>query len=79
MTKTEIKQTIHSLVDTVEDEVTLVQIQQMLESISEDSLTFSSLNDDERESINTGIDQLNKGKKIDYEDIKMKFPEWLRK
>ena len=78
MTKTEIKQNIHTLIDTVEDEVTLIQIQEMIESIG-DPLSLSSLSNEERKSINTGIEQLNKGEKIDYEDIKKKFPEWLRK
>lgn len=79
MTKTEIKQNLHSLIDTVEDEGALAQIQEMLESITENPLALSSLSEQERISVNTGIEQLNNGEKIDYEDIKKNYPEWLRR
>lgn len=78
MTKIEIKQNIHSLVDIVEDVGALSQIQEMLVSYKEEKLKLSSLSDEERKSINKGLDQLKNGEKIDYEDIKSKFPEWLR-
>lgn len=79
MTKTEIKRNIHNLIDTFENEDTLAHINEMLESISEESVSFGSLSADEKRSINKGIEELDGGKKIDYDDIKKKFPEWLRK
>lgn len=79
MTKTEIKQNIHSLVETMDNENILIQIKEMLESISNEPISFSKLSIEEQKSIQKGIEQLNNGEKIDYEDIKKSYPEWLRK
>ena len=79
MTKTEIKQNIHSLVETMDNENILMQVNEMLESISNESVSFSNLSTDEQKSIQKGIEQLNNGEKIDYEDVKKNYPEWLRK
>lgn len=79
MTKTEIKQNIHSLVETMDNENILMQVNEMLESISNESVSFSNLSTEEQKSIQKGIEQLNNGEKIDYEDVKKNYPEWLRK
>ena len=80
MTKTEIKQNIHSLVDTVDDEAVLEQIKEMVEYMAtEDVVNWNSLSEAERKSVEKGIEQLNRGEKIDYEDIRKQYPEWLRK
>ncbi len=79
MTKTEIKQNIHSLVETMDNENILIQVKEMLESISNDSISLSKLSIEEQNSIRKGIEQLDKGETIDYEDIKKNYPEWLRK
>ncbi len=79
MTKTEIKQNIHSLVETMDNENILIQVKEMLESISNESISFGSLSIEEQTSIQKGIEQLNNGEKIDYEDVKKNYPEWLRK
>jgi archaellum component FlaC len=79
MTKTEIKQNIHSLVETMDNENILIQVKEMLESISNESISFSNLGKDEQKSIQNGIEQLNNGEKINYEDVKKNYPEWLRK
>lgn len=79
MTKTEIKQNIHSLVETMDNENILIQVNEMLESISNESVSFSNLSTEEQKSIQKGIEQLNNGEKIDYEDVKKNYPEWLRK
>lgn len=79
MTKTEIKQNIHSLVETMDNENILIQVKEMLESISNDSISFGKLSIEEQRSIQKGIEQLDKGETIDYEDIKKNYPEWLRR
>ena len=79
MTKTEIKQNIYSIVETMDNENILIQVKEMLESISNESTSFSSLSKDEQKSIQNGIEQLNNGEKINYEDVKKNYPEWLRK
>ena len=80
MTKTEIKQNIHSLVDTVDDEAVLEQIKEMVEYMAtEGVVNWNSLSEAERKSVEKRIEQLNRGEKIDYEDIRKQYPEWLRK
>ncbi len=79
MTKTEIKQNIHSLVETMDNENTLIQVKELLESISNESISFSNLSKDEQKSIQNGVEQLNNGEKISYEDVKKNYPEWLRR
>ena len=80
MTKTEKKQQIHSLIDTVEDDNKLEEIQEFVNyMINEDIIEWESLSKEEQNSISKGLDQLNRGKKVDYEDVKKKYLEWLRK
>ena len=80
MTKTEIKQNIHSLIDNVEDETVLEQLQEMIKYMATEGTTnWNSLSEAERKSIEEGLKQLNNGEKIDYEDVKKKYPEWLKK
>jgi predicted transcriptional regulator len=80
MTKTEIKQNIHSLVDKVEDETVLEQIQEVVEYMAtEGVITWHSLSEAERRSIEEGLEDIKQGRTIDYEDLKMKYPEWFGK
>lgn len=79
MTKTEIKQNIHSLVETMDNENILIQVKEMLESISNESTSFSSLSKDEQKSIQNGIEQLNNGEKINYERCKEELSGMVKK
>jgi len=79
MTKTEIKKNIHSIVETMDNENILIQVNEMLESISNESISFGNLSTEEQKSIQKGIEQLSNGEKIDYEDVKKNYPEWLKK
>ena len=80
MTRTEIKQHIHSLIDTVEDDNKLEEIQEFVNyMVNEEVIEWNSLSEGEKKSIGIGLEQLNKGEKIDYEDVMKKYPEWLRK
>lgn len=80
MTKTEIKHHIHSLIENVENEFVLEQIQEIVEYMANDGITnWNTLSDAEKKSIEEGLSQLNNGEKIDYEDVKKKYPEWLKK
>jgi hypothetical protein len=74
MTKTEIKHNIHSLIDTVEDEGKLEENQEFVDFvINNETIEWESLSAERRASIERGLEQLNKGEKIDYEDIKKKY------
>ncbi len=79
MTKTEIKQNIHSIVETMDNENILIQVNEMLEAISNESISFGNLSTEEQKSIQKGIEQLSNGEKIEYEDVKKNYPEWLKK
>lgn len=80
MTKTEIKQHLHTVIDSVEDESKLEEIQEIVDYLVNDEvIEWESLSEAERASIERGLKQLDAGEKIDFEDIKKKYPEWLKK
>lgn len=80
MTDIKIKQNLHTLIDNLQDVRILKLVHEALCEIIEDKrLKWNSLSENERRSIETGIEQLDKGEKINYEDIKKEFPEWIGK
>ncbi|MBK6537107.1 MAG: hypothetical protein IPG09_04800 [Ignavibacteria bacterium] len=80
MTDIKIKQNLHTLIDNLQDERILKLVHEAVCEIIEDKrLKWNSLSENERRSIETGIEQLDKGEKINYEDIKKEFPEWIGK
>ena len=71
MTDIKIKQNLHTLIDNLQDERILKLVNEAVCEIIEDKrLKWNSLSENERRSIETGIEQLDKGEKINYEDIK---------
>lgn len=77
MTKAEIKQSIHSLVDTIEDESKLEQIQEMLGYwVNKEKVSVSP---EEMEAIEEGLKDVEEGRTISYEDLKKKHSEWFGK
>lgn len=77
MTKTEIKQSIHDLVDTVEDESKLEQIQEMLGYwVNKEEVSVSP---EEMEAIEEGLKDVEEGRTISYEDFRKKHSEWFGK
>ncbi|MBK7255435.1 MAG: hypothetical protein WBQ38_01900 [Ignavibacteria bacterium] len=80
MTDIKIKQNLHTLIDNLQDVRILKLVHEAVCEIIEDKrLKWNSLSENERRSIETGIEQLDKGEKINYEDIKKEFPEWIGK
>ena len=80
MTKTQIKNNIHSIIENIEDDYVLQQIQDVVQNIAEDKkLSWDSLSKQEKESIEKGLRQIERGEVVDYEEIKKNFSEWLKK
>ena len=80
MTAIKIKQNLHTIIDNLEDDRILRLVSEMVNQIIEDKkLNWDSLSEEEKKSIETGLEQLERGEKIDYEDIKKEFPEWIGK
>ncbi len=80
MTDIKIKQNLHTLIDNLQDVRTLKLVHEAVCEIIEDKrIKWNSLSENERRSIETGIEQLDKGEKINYKDIKKEFPEWIGK
>ncbi len=78
MTKTEIKHNIHSLIDTVEDEGKLEEIQEFVDFvINNETIEWESLSAEERASIERGLEDLEKGNIISYEEFRKKHLKWL--
>ncbi len=80
MTDIKIKQNLHTLIDNLQDVRILKLVHEAVCEIIEDKrIKWNSLSENERRSIETGIEQPDKGEKINYEDIKKEFHEWFGK
>jgi hypothetical protein len=80
MTRTEIKQNIHSLVDSVEDYKKLKEIREIVEYlVNEDVVEWNSLSHQEQLAIQEGIQDAENGNTIDYDDFKRKHAKWFEK
>ena len=80
MTDIKIKQNLHTLIDNLQDVRILKLVHEAVcEIIQDKRIKWNSLSENERRSIETGIEQPDKGEKINYEDIKKEFHEWIGK
>lgn len=71
MTTTEIKNYIHETIDSIDDEATLMQLEEIIQFIINDSkVNFDSLNEELKSSIAKGIKELDEGKYISFEEVK---------
>jgi predicted transcriptional regulator len=80
MTAIKIKQNLNSIIDNLEDDHILEMINEAVSQIVEDrKVKWDSLSEEEKRSIETGLEQLDRGEMIDYEDLKKEFPKWIGK
>lgn len=80
MTAIKIKQNLHSIIDNLEDDLILEQINEAVTQIVEEKkIKWDSLSEEEKKSIETWIEQLDRGEMTDYEDLKKEFPKWIGK
>ena len=80
MTKTEIKQNLHTLIDNVEDENKLEEIMELVDNVvNENTISWDSLSKEERDSIERGLEDIEKGNTISYEEFRKKHAKWFAK
>ena len=80
MTKTEIKQNLHTLIDNVEDENKLEEIMELVDNVvNENTISWDSLSKEERDSIERGLEDIEKGNTISYEEFRKKHSKWFAK
>jgi len=74
-----LKQNLHVLIDKVEDIELLEQMNNILNNKLNDSkISWDSLSEEEKKSIETGLRQLENGEGVDFEEINKSFKEWLK-
>lgn len=74
-----IKQKLHRIIDTIEDESTLLQLKQIIDSIVNNSkYEYSTVSNELRASIVKGIKELDDGKKIPYEEVRKSVQKDLK-
>ncbi|MEO8210320.1 MAG: hypothetical protein ABI840_07140 [bacterium] len=80
MTSIQIKKRLKSKIDKVIDNGKLLSINEAVDNILEsEPLKWDSLCEAEKNSILEGLEQLEKGESIDFEDLKREINEWLKK
>lgn len=77
MTKTEIKQDIHSKIDLLEDDQKLENLREIVDFIVNDEEVV--LSEEESAAIEEGLKDVEEGRTISYEDLKKKHSEWFGK
>ena len=77
MTKTEIKQDIHSKIDLLEDDQKLENLREIVDFIVNDEEVV--LSEEESIAIEEGLRDVEEGRTISYEDLKKKHSEWFGK
>ena len=77
MTKTEIKQHLHSVIDTVENESKLEEIQEIVDYLVNNEEVL--VTPEEMEAIEEGLKDVEEGRTISYEELKKKHSEWFGK
>jgi len=68
-TAEEIKQSLHQLIDQINDES---KLRVVYSAFGENQDWWDDLTDSDKESIQIGLDQLEKGNSMDYNDVKKK-------
>ena len=75
-----LKKNLHSLIDKIEDNSVLEQLNEIFtEALNNRKVSWASLNESEKESIERGLKQLENGEGIDFEEVNRRFDEWLRR
>ncbi|HRE11451.1 MAG TPA: hypothetical protein PK605_02975 [Ignavibacteria bacterium] len=77
MTKTEIKQHLHSVIDTVENESKLEEIQEIVDYLVNNEEVI--VTPEEMKAIEEGLKDVEEGRTISYEELKKKHSEWFGK
>lgn len=73
----ELKNRIHSLVDTIVDDEKLQSVMQYLQSINGSDDWWDDLTENQKQSINEGISQLDNGERIPHDQVKKSVDKLL--
>ncbi|MCB0726165.1 MAG: hypothetical protein R3A12_00105 [Ignavibacteria bacterium] len=74
-----LKKNLHSLIDKIEDNNLLEQLNKLfIDALTNRQISWLSLSDEERASIERGLNQLENGEGIDFEEVDKRFDEWLK-
>jgi predicted transcriptional regulator len=74
-----LKKNLHSLIDKIEDNNLLEQLNKLfIDALTNSRISWSSLSDEERASIERGLNQFENGEGIDFEEVDKRFDEWLK-
>lgn len=77
MSITDLKKHIHNKIDKINDAQLLEDIDHIMDFVKSSREDWNDLPDNVRESIEKGIQQLDNGEKISFEDFKSKNSKWF--
>ncbi len=79
MTASELKTNIQKKLDNIEDINVLKEVDIIISFISSDREDYNDLPEEVKQTIEEGLSQLENGKKITYEELKMRNARWFMK
>ena len=79
MTASELKTNIQKKLDNIEDITILEEVDSIISFISSDKEDYIDLPEEVKQSIEEGLAQLENGKKLTYEELKMRNARWFMK
>ncbi len=77
MTATEIRANIQRKLNKIEDLSVLEEVESIINFISSGKEDFNLLPEEVRHSITEGLEQLDKGNKLSYEEVKKRNAKWF--
>jgi hypothetical protein len=77
MTATEIRANIQRKLDKIDDLSVLEEVESIINFISSGKEDFNLLPEEVRNSITEGLEQLDKGNKLSYEEVKKRNAKWF--
>lgn len=79
MSKQALKSQLHQFIDTIEDEETLLVLNESFNSIKKDSDILDELSSLQQTRLQTSIQQAKDGKVVSNKAVKNQIQEWLTK
>ncbi|HNY53986.1 MAG: hypothetical protein IPP60_10315 [Sphingobacteriales bacterium] len=79
MTKQALKSQLHQFIDTIEDEETLLVLNESFNSIKKDSDILDELSSFQQTRLQSSIQQTKDGKVVSNKAVKNQIQEWLTK
>jgi hypothetical protein len=77
MTTPELKNSIHQKIDEIEDQIILEEVKSIVDFITSPKGDWNDLPENVKQAIEDGINQLDNGRKISYEEVKQRHARWF--